>query len=187
MTAVVSNLILLSLALVGLGISLSKGGWKAFAYYTLLSNAAGAVSALCLLVFGQPGWVTLLRYLSTCMLTMTCLVTVFILLPTLGKQSLGILLGLPTGIFVHVLCPLVSFLSYVFLEQHTGAASILLPSSATLFYGILFLILNAKRKFDGPYPFFRVHDQSRRATVLWITLLVLLIAGISCGIYGLAH
>ena len=187
MTAIISNLILLALALVGLWVSFSKGGWKSFTYYTVLSNAAAALSALCLLLFGQSGWITLLRYLATCMLTMTCLVTVFILLPLLGKQYLGVLLWFPSGIFVHVLCPIVSFYSYIFLEQHVPPAAILLPAAATLLYGVIFLILNAKRKFDGPYPFFRVHDQSRSATVLWITLLVLLITGISCGICVLAR
>ena len=41
------------------------------------------------------------------------------------------------------------------------------------------LILNGTGKADGPYPFFRVKDQSAAATVLWMLLLFGMIAAVS--------
>ena len=187
MNAAVSNLILLALGAVGLSISIPRAGWKTFVYYTILSNIVCAVSSLCLLLFGQAPWVTLLRYLATCMLAMTCLVTAFILFPSLGIKYAGLLFWLPTGIFVHVLCPILSFLSYVFLENHTGPSALFLPAAITLLYGLILLILNGKNRVDGPYPFFRVHDQSPLATVLWMAALSVLVTGISAGIWFIAH
>ena len=52
----------------GLSLSVSDRKWKILVFYTQLSNLAATVSALLLVVLGQPMWVTMLRYLSTCML-----------------------------------------------------------------------------------------------------------------------
>ena len=45
--------------------------------------------------------------------------------------------------------------------------------------GLIMIFLNAVRVVDGPYPFFRVHDQSVPATVLWIFALMGVIGAIS--------
>ncbi len=62
----------------------------------------------------------------------------------------------------------------------------MLPVIVTLVYGLIMLVLNALRKVDGPYPFFRVHNQPLRATVLWMVVLLLVTAGISWVVLRLA-
>ena len=71
------------------------------------------------------------------------------------------------GLYHHTLCPILSFLIYLFLERHYPAAWPL-PAALTLVYGIVLLTLNGLRRTDGPYFFFRVHHQKTAATVLWM-------------------
>ena len=39
------------------------------------------------------------------------------------------------------------------------------------------LFLNGTERADGPYPFFRVRNQSIKATILWMLVLLGIIAG----------
>lgn len=61
------------------------------------------------------------------------------------------------------------------------------PEVITLTYGMVMLYLNWEKKVDGPYPFFRVHNQSAAATILWIAVLFALVSGISAGVWILAR
>jgi len=166
----------------GLSLSVSDRKWRILIFYTQLSNLATTVSALLLVVLGQPAWVTALRYLSTCMLVMTFFVTTCVLIPMGGDPKK--LLWSGNGLYHHVLCPILSTISYVFAERHSGM--IWLPVAVTLIYGLVMLYLNGIRKVDGPYPFFRVHNQTAAATVLWMAVLMAVMAGISAGIRAIA-
>ena len=52
--------------------------------------------------------------------------------------------------------------------------------------GLTLLWLNWRGVVDGPYPFFRVREQSPTATVLWVVVLLLAIAGIAAGVQFVA-
>ena len=90
----------------------------ALVFYTQLSNLVTAVSALLLLLFGQPYAVTVLRYLSTCMLVMNFFVTTCVLIPMGGDPKK--LLWSGNGLYQHVLCPVISTASYILAENHTA-------------------------------------------------------------------
>ena len=182
MARVVCAIILL-LELRGLSLSIPDRKWMALVFYTQLSNLITTVSALLLLIFGQRQWVTTLRYISSCMLVMTFFVTTCVLIPMGGDPKK--LLRSENGLYHHVLCPAISTFSYIFLEQHSG--EIWLPVIITLAYGLTMLWLNRIRKVDGPYLFFRVHNQTAAMTVLWITALMLVMTGISAGICAVAR
>ena len=170
-------LIILLLEIRGLSLSLPGRKWMALIFYTQLSNLVTAASALLLVLVGQPSWVTVVRYLSTCMLVMTFLVTTCVLIPMGGDPKK--LLWTGNGVYHHVLCPILSTISYIAIEEHVEKAWIWLPVVITFIYGMIMLYLNGIGKVDGPYPFFRVRNQSVKATVIWISILLAVIAGIS--------
>ena len=167
--AIAANIVIVVLECVGLYISVSARRWQIFAYYTQLSNLVTLLSSLLFLVLGAR--VAPLRYLSTCMLVMTFLITAFVLVPMGGSFQKLMLSG--NGLYHHTLCPILSVCSYLLWEAH--AALWLLPVAVTLLYGIVMLFLNARDRFDGPYPFFRVRHQSVAATVIWMAALIGLI------------
>ena len=177
MTARSLCLIILLLEIRGLSLSIPGRGWKTLIFYTQLSNLITAVSVLLLVVFGQPYWITVLRYISTCMLVMTFLVTICVLVPMGGDPKM--LLWSGNGLYHHVLCPVISTASYILVEKHVPGSLIWLPAIITLAYGLVMLYLNWLKKVDGPYPFFRIHNQSMTATVIWMIVLMAVITGIS--------
>ena len=87
MAARILCLIVLILEIRGLSISLSERKWMVLIFYTQLSNLVTAASAASLLFLGQPMWVTVLRYLSSCMLVMTFFVTTCVLIPMGGDAK----------------------------------------------------------------------------------------------------
>ena len=177
------NGLVLALEARGLTISIKSRKWKILIFYTQLSNLVTALSALLYLFFPAAPTVTALRYLSTCMLVLTFIVTTCVLIPMGGDAK--ILLWSGNGLYHHVLCPVVSTISYIGFERHSGP--VWLPVAVTLLYGIVMLYLNWIRKVDGPYPFFRVHQQSVGATILWMVVLMAVMGGISAGVMAVAR
>ena len=167
--AVAANILVILLELMGLRISIGRRRGKIFAYYTQISNLTALCSSAAFLMLGESAaW---LRYLSSCMLAMTFLITAFVLVPMGGGMKRLMVSG--NGLYHHTLCPVLSVLSYSLWEPHAGVW--FLPVAVTFAYGVIMLVMNAKERFDGPYPFFRVRHQSAGATVLWMAALTGLI------------
>ena len=126
-----------------------------------------------------------MRYLACCMLTMTSLVTVFILTPATGDVRGMLFSG--SQLYHHTLCPILSVLSFILLEKRaTARGDILIPVTVTILYGIIMICLNGAGLYDGPYPFFQVHRIGIPATILWVIVLMVVIALISWGIRRLS-
>ncbi len=179
-------LLILVLEAIGLSISIRERGWKIFAFYTQLSNIIAAVSALLVIILGETDFTVLLRYLSSCMLLMTFIVTTCVLVPMGGDAKQLLFSG--NGLYHHLLVPIISVASYLLIEQHVKSpAAIAVPTVITFIYGVVMLWLNYKGIFDGPYPFFRVKNQTVKATVLWMLVLIAAIALISALIYCLGR
>ena len=170
----VVNLIIFIAELVSLIISLNKKE-KAFIYYTQISNTICMVSSLLLVIFGLKFPVELLRYTATSMLAITMLVTIFVLLPML--KTMKLFAG--RNFVLHIFCPVLSILSYIFLEKHVKTYYIVLPIIITFIYGLIMIILNAKEKIKGPYPFLEVKRIGGKATALWIVAILAFTAVIS--------
>ena len=171
------NLAVILFECIGLRISVRARKWKILAFYTQLSNLCALAASIAFVLFEGP-WVTVLRYVSACMLTMAFLVTLFVLVPMGGGFRKLMLKN--NGLYHHTVCPLLSVFSYIFLDPHAGVW--VLPAVLTLVYGLTMTWLNYIRKYDGPYPFFRIHKQGVPMTVLWVLVLLGLISGLSYGI-----
>jgi hypothetical protein len=173
-------LIIVILELIAIGGSLKRRDFQTFRFYTQLSNLMCLISSLLLLIFGQKYPISVLRFLSVSMLAMTFFVTTCILIP-MGKSAKEMLF---TGrsFLVHLFCPIVSTLSYIFAENHVRMIWVLLPVCVTLFYGLLMLYLNHIGKVDGPYPFFKIQNLGVKMTTLWMAGLLAVCAVISVAI-----
>ncbi len=178
MAARILCLLVLAMELRALWLSIGELSRKTLTFYTQLSNLVTLLSAIPVVIFGAAPFLAPLRYLSSCMLTMTFFVTVCILVPMGGDPKKLLLRG--RGLYVHLLVPILSTGSYLLAEAHVRKlAWLLLPTLGTLIYGLLMLLLNHRGMVDGPYPFFRVRQQTAAATVLWTAALAVAIALIS--------
>ncbi len=146
-------------------------------YYTQLSNIVTLVTSVLLVILGQMAFVEVLRFLAVSMLAMTFFVTAFILVPLTGKVKEFLFTG--SGLYHHLLIPVLSVISYLFAEDRVSFAWILLPMAVTLLYGLTMVYLNAKGKVDGPYPFFQIKKYGGRKVTVWMLLLLIVVGGLS--------
>ena len=171
------NIIIIVLEIMGFYFSRSRG-WEMLIFYTQLSNIITLISSICIVISSDAAITTVMRYLSTVMLTMTVLITLFVLAP-MGAGFANMMLS-GNGLFHHTLCPAISITSYFLLEHHSSMWGI--PVAVTAVYGAVLLYLNYIEKVDGPYPFFRVHKQKAFVTVAWMAALLVLITVISLAV-----
>ncbi len=168
----------------GLYISIVRRKWGILIYYTQLSNIMATISTVLLLLLGDTQMVIAIRYLSAVMLLMTALVTVFVLIPLGGDPKKLLFSG--NGIYHHTLCPILFLILYIFTEGHPARSMAVLPVVVTMIYGFVMLYLNYVQKVDGPYPFFRVRNQTVKATVIWFIVLFMAIVSLSFGLMLIA-
>lgn len=118
-----------------------------------------------------PAWLIIARYVVVCSL----MLTFFIVLTVLGPKN-GFDEVLLKGVHPmdHLLVPLMSLFSFLFLENKTA-----LPKAApfwalvpTVIYAVTMLILNAARITVGPYFFLRIYEQSVFKTVMWVVVVM---------------
>jgi len=73
----------------------------------------------------------------------------------------------------HLLCPVLSFILFVFLEEgiYTSEDAVF-ASTPVLIYGITIVIANLMYWTKGPYPFLMVYEQPWYMSLLWGILLL---------------
>ena len=194
------NLILFILGIIGCAMEIRAAGWKIIRFYTFDSNFIGMVASGLMFVFllisfvhesGRiPGWVIMLKYMATCVLSVTFLVVVFVLAPmytdhysSLGRSYVAMLFAGAMA-FQHFLCPVISILTTLFFDPSldqgemrsgrnktpgTVAFSALL---LTIAYAIITITLNITGHLKGPYPFLMVRTQPIWATILWVIVIL---------------
>ena len=144
---------------------------QVFRYFTVLSNllcaAASAAEAIARMTGGASLGICLLKFTSTCAVTVTLLTVVFFLAPRLGG-----LLEMIRGInfFLHLLCPLIAILTWLVWDKvlpgggragfsTLGFMPALLGVLPVLLYGALYMykVLSAPegRRWDDFYTFNR--------------------------------
>ena len=175
------NLIIVILEVIAFAKAWKRTGIKkSMVYYTQLSNAITMISSLLLVILGQKYFVEVLRFLSAGMLVMTFFVTLCVLVPMTGNIK-GLMFS-GSGLFHHLIVPVLSVLSFLFAEDRVPMTWIWLPVVVTLIYGLIMLYMNASGKIDGPYPFFQVKRLGKRLTVLWMAGLLIVVSIFSAAI-----
>ena len=179
------HIVLLILEIIGYQRSSLKYSWKALVFYTQISNLMTAISSVLVVIFGHAEYVTAFRFISCCFMCMTFFVTTCILIPMGGDFRSLLFKG--TGLYFHLLCPVISVVSYLFLEDHADKPFIFVSAFLTLIYGIVMVILNKNDIVEGPYPFFMINKMGTRKTVIWLIVLFVAISFIRWGLWSLSE
>jgi len=132
-------------------------------------NLDNEVSPNKLQIISLPHYIRTLRFMSSICLTVTFVVVMVVLLPQYLPQGTAYkyLFSGSQTIF-HVICPLLSLLSFFIFEKGLlNTLDVCLATLPTIFYGIIFVILNLAKVVDGPYPFLMVYDQPVYASILY--------------------
>ena len=175
--SLVSNLLLIIFGIIGfLNIN---GENNLFLFYTNDSNILCLLSAILYVLFkiiykekDLPFVILIIRYMASACLCLTFLTVVFYLavFDALGSSnfinayfnSLLLYLGKDSFLYYHLLCPIISFISFSFFEgdrRLNKKKTIYYALLPTLLYAIILVILNINGIVEGPYPFLMINNQ----------------------------
>ena len=178
------NIVLVFLGVVGLIVSIISNGLGLFSYYTQDSNILGLLSSLLFVVTGYESFkskmvktnnfVAKFRFMATACMCLTFLVVIFVLIPAAGFKWTGWYLFSGANLYYHTLCPIISFISFMFFENVVNLRFVntVINFIPTVIYAIITITLNALYIMYGPYPFLKVHEQSFAMSVVWFILIV---------------
>lgn len=181
--AIFLNVLIVIFEMIGIVIMFKKMGLELFKYYTEDSNILSCLASIVFIYFGiralknnnefLPKSVSLFRYIVTICLTLTFVVVMTVLIPTGGPGAVKNLLYVDAGLYHHVLCPVLSFVSLILFEDamQFSVKKTLLGMIPTVIYGIIIVILNIAKVLVGPYIFLHVYEQSVLVTIMWIFVL----------------
>ena len=197
-TAVIMNLAVAVMALIGTyfgSVDETLGGFGIFRFYTTDSNLLGAFGCTALAVCyirqlrtgkAVPKWVVIVKYCAVCCLTVTFLVTVFILTPFFVidpsvygieepmtvMQAIGAMLFSPCTVFHHLLCPIFAFVSLILFDRlpYKPSKCLLFALIPTAVYAAISITLNILKVWHGPYPFLLVYEQPVWMSFVWFII-----------------
>ena len=117
----------------------------------------------------QEGLVSLLRFVATNCLLVTFTVVLLVLGPEKGyaHEFLG-----GSRLFSHLICPFLSLFLFLFGDQPVPFRFISRALLATVLYAVPMILLNAAGVLSGPYSFLKIREQSERATIFWIAVIL---------------
>ena len=176
--AVIVNIILILLEFIAFIYDLYSFKFGLFKWYTVDSNVLQLIVSALVVIYcyhGRmiPEFVTILHFVSAVGLTVTFLIAAFVLAPEGGVDYYFFQNVAPIN---HLIAPILSVVSLLFLEktERLSLRIILYPVCATLFYGIVCLMLNVLRIIDGPYFFLKVYEQTAVTIALWFFIIAVL-------------
>lgn len=174
--AFVLNLLIVMFSIVGAILSITKYEWRAFEFYTENSNYIGLITSgifcvACLIAMLKKSsiakWVHILRYIATVCLTLTLIVVLALLIPMMPSMVNELIFN-GIGLYYHLICPLLSIVSFVFFERECefNKKDIYLSLIPTIVYGVIVVLLNLFKIITGPYPFLYFYELKWYQTTL---------------------
>lgn len=177
--ALILNIVIIVLEIIGTSISYSNNGFSNLFYYTVDSNliafCAGVMFVITALMKKSSKAVYAMRFIATVNLSLTFTVVMLVLAPmAMPAGNAGKVIYKGAQLYHHLLCPIISFISFVFLEEGGKPEKKLkrLAIIPTILYAVVLVILNAVGAVVGPYPFLMVRNQPIWASILWFILIV---------------
>lgn len=187
----VLNAVIIMMELFGLTLSIIHQKGLCLQYYTIDSNILALISSILVLMNYKkkkiPKYVNILKYISAVVLLITFLVVIFVLAPVENNYQQWLLEG--EMLFHHLLCPILAFISFVFVEKKIklDRKDIKYPVIASLIYSIILIILNYAHVVSGPYSFLRFNYHSFTNNLINIICFVTLFILTSIFVYQIKN
>lgn len=128
--------------------ALMMSGIRAFKFYTVLSNVFCALSSLFVLIFfftekrtALPVWLYLFRLMGSCVVTVTLVVVLLFLGPTMGW---GLMFS-GVCLWLHLVVPVLSIIAQILQqpEREVPFWKTVLAVAPTIVYGTVYITVNA--------------------------------------------
>ncbi len=168
--------ILFICGLIGLIMSFYYNSMEQFLYYTQLSNYSlfiinGVYLYYLLFKDKVPNCIKKVLYIVSCLTGVTFIVVIFILMP-MYKSVLWLLFNHEL-VFHHTLNPILAIINLSLIKDYkVDKKDNLLAVMPTVVYGVVMIIVNLLRLYEGPYGFLLVYKQPWYMSILWFVLIM---------------
>lgn len=175
--SIIVNMALIILGLIGFIETIKILGKFDIKYYTLDSNLLAIVVELLYLYFVVveekiPRWLQLLKYVVVLSLVITFIVVVLVLVP-MDNYRYGYYLFYSSQLYYHTLCPILAFISFMFLENYSyEKKDRFYALSFTIIYAIIAIVLNLIGVINGPYPFLKIRLNPWYVSIMWLVVIL---------------
>ena len=186
--ALVSNILLLIMEVVGVVVMFVQSGYVDLKYYTNWSNILGLISAVLFLIcyINKERNKVLndaLKYFkltSTICLTVTILVVVFMFVPMDNFNFYRWVIR-DNFFSFHLISPIIAFITFMFFEKYDYEyiKDTIIGLVFTIIYSVVVCILILLKKISAPYPFLDLYAHSVIVNIINLTLLLLAIIGLT--------
>lgn len=183
--SLILNILIVILEIIGFILIFKNQGKISFEYYTEDSNILLLITSLIFVIYlirnkEIPNWLSMLKYISTIGVTLTFLVVIFILAPMLNFDYSKMLLD-GALLYQHLLCPILSIITFLFFDSlgEYSRKDNIKSLSLTIIYSIILITLNILEIVKGPYPFLMVREQTILVSVMWFTIIGIMVYGIA--------
>ncbi len=183
MTSLFLNIIIVVMELIGTSISIKESGISLFQFYTVDSNILMLIASAVFAIYtvrslkddsALPQWVKTLKYMATCCLTVTFVVVICVLAPTMGAIGYQMMLLHGSMLYHHLICPMLALTSFIFLEEGPPSERKyrLFALTPPILYAAVAVTLNIAKVMDGPYPFLHVYEQPVYMSIIWFAAIL---------------
>lgn len=176
--AILLNIIIIIFEIIALIISHKTGGLYNIIYYTQESNILALISSIIILIYLIKNKkfsriLSIFRFISIVSMSVTFLVVIFVLAP-MYEFNYYWLLFVGASLYMHLLCPLIGFISFVFFEKHklNNKKDVLRGIYFTFIYAVIAIVLNVLKVIEGPYPFLYVYKNSLIMSIFYFVLIL---------------
>ena len=174
--ALILNLSIIILSIIGFKLAFETIGIETFTYYTEDSNLLLLIASCIFSIYlffdiDIPNWLKDLKYTATVSVTITLLVVLFVLSWML-PNGLIYLLTYKSMLYHHTLCPILAIISFICFENYNLKETRIIKSLYfTAIYAIILISLNILKIVNGPYPFLKVYMQPFWISIMWIVVI----------------
>ncbi len=146
LVAILNSYALVNIYINGLGGNMTGTKTMMFRFFTIDSNIllviASIVTVICILKQNMPEWCVIFKFASVHAVTVTLLVACCFL--SLSYGFMPMIKG--NNFFLHLFCPLIALLSFIFLEKEKRLKGIFWALVPSIIYGIIYYILVVEKE-----------------------------------------
>ena len=172
--SMVFNLLIVILGTLDFVLSFINDKFGMFLYFTDISNMLLLGVTITILVYQFkknleiPEVVMKIKYIATCMVSITLILALLIVIPMAGIELEGYVLFDWKDLLKYVFCPLLGIITFFAFDKITfEKKDELYAFLPTLAYGIIMVFLNLIKVVKGPYGFLNVIDNPLPVTIIW--------------------
>lgn len=176
---IILNIVIIVLEIIGIVLNYNELHTFGVQYYTEDSNFLLLISSIISLIYliilkrKNPRWLEIFKYVSVVSVTVTFLVVLFILAPSI-ENGYSIMLFHGSMLYHHLLCPVLAIISFLFFDNYkfNTRREIIHSMSFSFIYSIVIVILNLFKVIEGPYFFLLVYKNPVYMSIMYFIVIL---------------